>query len=311
MRDPYLILGIKREASEAEIKKAYRKLAKMYHPDRKSENPNAKDRFNDAKKRAQFDCGEIDSEGKPRFQGFGGFGAGHPGAGHPGDVRAGARGANAQHFEFDIGGGPFGGRGGIDPSDIFSHLFGNQSRTHQAGASRTQKPAKGEDIKAEMTLSLMEAASGTTKRVRAGAGREVEVKVPPGVEDGKVMRLRGLGSPGLQGAESGDILLTFRVRPDERFTIQGHNLHARVPVDIKTAVLGGAVRVPTLTGEAEMTIPAMTSGTKLFRLRGKGLGAQGSRGDLLVAIDIILPERDDDLTALMHQHRHEKAPGGQ
>ena len=308
MRDPYQILGIKREASEAEVKKAFRKLAKQYHPDRKSEDPKAKERFNeantayeilgDAKKRAQFDSGEIDAEGKQRFQGFEGFGAGRPAGNRAGAGRAGP---NAQHFEFDIGGGPFGGRSGVDPSDIFSHLFGDQARTHTRRAG--PQPEQGVDINAEIELSLTEAAAGTAKRIRTGTGREVEATIPAGVENGKVMRLRGLGHAGRSGGAAGDIMLTIKIRPDERFTVEGHNVKVRVPVALETAVLGGPVRVPTLTGEVEMQLPAMTSSGKVFRLRGKGIGSGNSQGDLLASMDIVLPEIDDDLTALMHARR--------
>jgi DnaJ-class molecular chaperone len=309
MRDPYLILGIGKDAGEAEVKKAFRKLAKQFHPDRKSDDPKAKERFTeasaayeilgDAKKRAQFDRGEIDAEGKPRFQGFEGFGAGHPGAARGSRSQ---RGPNAQHFEFDIGGGPFGGRGGGGPSDIFSHLFGDQARTHTAGAGRRsagEAPAKGADIKAEITISLVEAVIGTTRRVRSGAGREIEVTIPAGVQQGKVMRLRGLGSPGQPGAQAGDIMLTITIKPDERFSVEGHNIRVRVPVPLETAILGGALRVATLTGEVEMQLPPMTSGNRVFRLRGKGAGHGDDQGDLLVGIDIMLPASDDDLTALM------------
>ncbi len=301
MRDPYQVLGLKKEASEADIKKAFRRLAKQHHPDRKSDDPNSKERFNeasmayeilgDATKRAKFDRGEIDAEGKPRFQGFEGFGTGRPGPG--------ARGPQGQHFEFDIGGGPFGGRG-FDPSDMFSQFFAQQGGAPGARPGpRPQAPAQGEDLSATLELTLAEATEGATRRIRIGSEREVDVTVPAGVEDRKVMRLRGLGRPGRNGGAPGDVMLTIKVAHDERFAVEGKNIRVRVPVPLETAVLGGAVRVPTLTGEAEMQVPPMTSGNRVFRLRGRGLGAADNRGDLLVAIDIMLPASDDDLTALM------------
>jgi DnaJ-class molecular chaperone len=324
MRDPYEILGVKRDAGEAEIKKAFRKLAKQYHPDRNANDPRAKEKFahasaayeilGDAKKRAQFDRGEIDAEGKPRFAGFEGFGPGR-GRGHPGA-------GGERHFEFNFGdafsagAGPGRGpAGGFDPQDIFSQIFGANAGFGPGepprGARRPRRPGPppaGEDIAATMEVSLAEAAGGATRRVRIGSdamggAREVEVTIPAGVADGKVMRLRGLGRPGPAGGPPGDVLLTIRVKPDERFQIDGDNLRVRVPVPLETAILGGPVRVPTLTGEVEMTLPPMTSGTRVFRLRGKGLGREGKRGDLLLSIDIVLPEADDDLTALMKARR--------
>jgi DnaJ-class molecular chaperone len=331
MRDPYQILGVKRDAGEAEIKKAFRKLAKQYHPDRNADDPKAKERFaeassayeilGDAKKRAQFDRGEIDAEGKPRFTGFEGFGGGRGPQG---------AGAHDRHFEFNFG-DAFGGRGargagpgtgGFDPQDIFSHIFGantgfgpGEGRSGegrpggaQGGRARHSAPQSGEDISATMEVSLAEAAQGATRRVRIGSEatggvREVEVTIPAGVEDGKVMRLRGLGRTSPMGGPAGDVMLTIRVKPDSRFEVEGLNLKVRVPVPLETAVLGGPVRVPTLTGEAEMNLPPMTSGGRVFRLRGKGLGKEPARGDLLLAIDIVLPEADEDLAALMKARR--------
>ncbi len=286
MRNPYEILGVAKSADEAEIKKAFRKLAKRYHPDSNQDDPKAKDKFaevnaaheilGDPQKRAQFDRGEIDAEGKPRFQGFEGFGAG------------GAR----EGFSFGFGGGasPFGraGRGG-GGDDIFSQLFGDAMR----GGGRTRN-SRGEDIEATLTVDVEDIATEAKQRITLPGGREVEVTLPPGVADGRVVRLRGLGRPGAGGAEPGDLLLTLKIAAQDRYIVEGSDLRLRLPIDLEDAVLGGKVRVPTPTGAVEMNVPAMTNSGRTFRLRGKGLPKKGGKGDLLVTAEIRLPEGADE-----------------
>jgi len=302
MRDPYQVLGVARGASDAEIKKAFRRRAKELHPDRNREDPKAQDKFaelntaheilGDEAKRKQFDRGEIDAEGKPRFQGFEGMGGG-------------GRGGRAGGFEFHFGqgGAPFGrgaGAGGteagFDPSDIFSSLFGEASRRAR-GKAEPQKPPEQSFI---IEVPLSQAVSGGARRVKLPNGREVEITIPEGVGDGKVMRLRGLGQTDPFSGETGDVLMTIKIKPDPRFTVDGNDLRTRVAVPLARAVLGGPLHVPTLTGAVEMTIPPMTGTTKQFRLRGKGLkGDKGAVGDLFVAVDIEMPASDAELTALM------------
>ena len=294
MRDPYDILGVPRSASEAEIKKAFRKLAKSYHPDRNSDDPKAKDKFaeanaayeilGDAAKRAQFDRGEIDADGKPRFQGFEGFGGGGPSAGQ-----------GFEGFNFNFGGGsPFGRRRatrGAGEDDIFSHLFGEAFRTAERGG-RPRAAAPGEDVAAILTVTVEDIANEATKRIALPTGREVDVTIPKAVTDGQTIRLRGLGQGGPGGA--GDALLTIRIAPHERFSIEGENIRVRQPVDLDDAILGAKVRVPTPSGAVEMTIPPMTSSGRTFRLRGKGLPGKSGRGDLLVTTEIRLPDGADE-----------------
>ncbi len=309
MRDPYTVLGVAKTASADEVKKAYRRLAKKFHPDQNKEDPKAKEKFSEAnsayeilgdeKKRGQFDRGEIDAEGKPRFQGFEGFGAGGPGG--PGGFRR-SSGSGAEHFEFNVGGG---GPGGFDPSDLFGDLFG---RGRKAGGPRQTVP-KGEDVTCTVSVGLVDAVKGTTSRVILPNGRTLEVKIPEGMEDGKQIRLKGQGSPSLHGGEAGDALITVRVTAHPFFRVDGRDLRADLPITLYEAALGGKVQIPTVGGAVEMTLPPWSNSGRTLRLRGKGLPASGKlpAGDLLVTLRVTLPEKSDaDLETLMRKWQAEK-----
>lgn len=295
MPDPYQILGVKRDASPEEVKRAYRKLAKAYHPDnnqgdakaaqRFSEANNAYEILGDAAKRKSFDRGEIDAEGKPRatFSDFGGAGAG-PGG-----------------FRFEQG---FGGPGkGADPRDIFSDLFRQFEggpRDPFAGQQTKRGPGRagpppGDDLAVETAVPLELVAKGGPHRVSLPDGRALEITIPIGIAQGATMRLRGQGKPSPFGADSGDALVTIRYQRHPRFTVEGADLRVSVPVPIRDAVLGGTVRVPTLTGEAEMTVPAWTSGGRTLRIKGRGLPLKERTGDLFVSLDLDLGPPDPEI----------------
>jgi DnaJ-class molecular chaperone len=308
MRDPYSVLGITKSADAAEIKKAFRKLAKKYHPDQ-SKEPKAKERFaeissayeilGDEAKRGAFDRGEIDAEGKPRFQGFEGFGAGSPG----GYAR---RAPGFDNFEFNVGGRPGQGpAGGFDPSDLFGDLFGGARR---AGARNPPPPPRGEDVTAQVTVDLAEAAHGGKTIVSLPTGRKLEVAIPAGIEDGKQIRLKGQGRPSPLGGEPGDALVTVTIAKHPYLRVDGRDLRLDLPVTLYEAVLGGKVNVPTLDSKVELNVPAGSNGGRTLRLRGKGLpNPAGGAGDLLVTLRIVLPdEKDPALQSLMQDWQAHK-----
>ena len=300
MRDPYDVLGVSKTASEAEIKSAFRKLAKKYHPDQ-SKEPRAKERFaevgsayeilGDDKKRKAFDRGEIDAEGKPRAPQFEGFGFGaQPGSG-PRDFR---------NFGFDFGAGGFSTESGsIDP-DILSELFG-------AGRTRGRsQSARGEDVGVTVAVPLATIAQGGSVRVALPTGKTLDVAVPVGIEEGKSIRLRGQGQPGRRGGTPGDVIVTIRYAPHPLFKVDGRDLRLDLPITLYEAILGARVRAPTLSGEVEVSIAPGANGGRILRLRGKGLpgGAGQAAGDLLATLRIVLPnELDAELTALMRKMR--------
>jgi DnaJ-class molecular chaperone len=300
MRDPYEVLGLAKSASAAEVKSAFRKLAKKFHPDQSKES-RAKERFSeigsayeilgDEKKRAAFDRGEIDAEGKPRAPQFEGFGFGRrPGAG--GDFHG---------FNFDVGGDP-GARAGFE-ADMLSELFGGRM------GGRGRAPSRGEDVAQSVNVPLAMAAGGGSVRVALPTGKTLDVAIPAGVEDGKQIRLRGQGRPGARNAPAGDAIVTIHYAPHPLFKVEGRDLKLDLPITLYEAVLGAKVRTPTLSGEVEIAIPPGTSSGRVLRLRGKGLPASGDApaGDLLATLRIAMPANEDaDLAALMRRWRDEK-----
>ena len=300
MRDPYDVLGVSKTASEAEVKSAYRKLAKKHHPDQNQDDPKAKERFaeinaayeivGDKTKRKQFDRGEIGPDGKPRFQGFEGFGQGA-------QSRAAGGGRS---FRWSTGGNDMFG------DDILSDILGGFGRTTRGGGTnRGPQPAHGQDIAASVAVTLEQLVAGQKVRVDLPTGRTVEVAIPPGTRSGGTIRLKGQGHPGTAGGQPGDALVTVDYVPHPDFRVEGDTLRRDVAITLDEAVLGAKVRVPTLDGPVTLTVPPRTSGGRALRLKGKGLPRTATeRGDLLVNLRIVLPEGgDEELEALMKKWR--------
>jgi DnaJ-class molecular chaperone len=288
MNDPYRVLNVPRDADPAAIKAAYRKLAKRLHPDRNPGDAGAEQRFkeitrayellSDSKKRRRFDRGEIDAEGRPR--GFGGFGAQRPGG-------FGGQGAGGFGSFEDILGRMFGGAFGRGSPQ------GAEELLRRGRAQGSETPASA-DRRYRIEVDFLTAARGGEVRLELAGGRALKLDVPPGTEDGRVLRLRGQGEPGAGGTPAGDALVTIVVRPDPRFTLQGRDVHVELPVGLRDAVLGAKLAVPTIDGPVRITVPAGANSGQTLRLKGKGVAApDGSRGDQYVRLLVTLPDPPD------------------
>jgi curved DNA-binding protein len=302
-KDYYEILGVSPNADEKTIKQTYRKLARQYHPDLNPGNKEAEEKFksineayqalSNAEQRKKYD--ELRAQyqrwqqtgGQPRDFNWQNWTA------QPGE-QANVRYATAEDLE-DLFGeeSPF--------SDFFTSIFG-QTRAAGGARARASAPRKGQDVEAEIALSLEEAARGTTRTLQVG-DRRIEARIPAGVRTGSRVRLAGQGGPGGGGAPAGDVYLVVRLLPHPDFELEGEALHTKVPVDIYTAVAGGEVRVDTLDRPVMLKIPPMTQGGQSFRLRGKGMSRPNDpkvRGDLYARVTLILPENmtEEELSTL-------------
>lgn len=295
-KDYYKTLGVSRNASQDDIKKAYRKLAVKYHPDKNPDDKETENRFKeineayevlkDPEKRKKYD--QLGSNWKQYeqagygsaqdagFGGFGGFG-GQPGGGR------------SAQFEGNIE-DLFGESGGF--SDFFNMFFGGMGGSSSQGFGRGQRTTKGQDLQAEIELSVHEAYHGSSRILNVD-GKKLRINTKPGAYDGQELRIKGKGAPGAGGGQSGDIYLKIRVRPDQEYQLDGHNIIKEVPVDIYTAVLGGKIRVNTLAGVINVTVPKGTQPGRMLRLRGKGMpypNEPAKHGDLLLRLKVEIPK---------------------
>lgn len=300
MRNPYTVLGVAQTADEKQIKSAFRKLAMRYHPDHNQKDASAQQKFSeinqayeilgDKQKRAAFDSGEIDAEGKPRFQG--GFGAGSGGR------------TGGASFDFDFGGGNFHNArsahtGGFDGNihldeSVFSDLFSQAGFGRQRGRTQ-QAPQRGGDINAALDLSLQQILGTEKVEVAFSNGKKLKIKLPPYLENGQTIRLKGQGGAGSRGGLSGDALISVRFKPDSRFRVEERALHTDLQIPLKTAILGGKEMLETLDGTVAVTISPWVNADKILRLKDRGLPLkEGGRAPLYVHIHLTLPREPDE-----------------
>jgi DnaJ-class molecular chaperone len=287
MRDPYDVLGIAKGSDSAEVKKAYRKLARKLHPDLHPGDQAAEERFkevasaydflSDADKKARYDKGEIDAAGQPKME---------------------------RRFYRDFAEGGSAGQRYADASEIFSNLegMGVFADLFGAGTRRGARPQmRGQDVRELAEVGFLDAVNGTQREIAFSDGRRLKVTIPAGSSDGQVLRLKGQGQPSPTGGAAGDLHLEIKVQPHPVFTRQGNDITAELPISLGEAVLGGKVEAPTVDGPVSLTIPKNSNTGSRLRIRGKGVPiAGGGRGDHYVTLKVVLPDPPDPaLTAFI------------
>lgn len=287
-KDLYQILGVGKNASEAEIKSAYRKLARKYHPDLNKDDKAAAERFKEvsnaydiignAEKRKKYDNNEIDADGKPT-----GFGAGFGGGGYD-------FGQGGNPFGAGFGGAHgFGGAQGFDFSSIFGDDIFSQFTGGRAGGAGRSAARKGQDVAYNMRVDFLDAAKGVEKQVNLG-GKSVNVKIPAGTQSGQTLRLKGLGNAGLNGGENGDVLITVNVDEHPYFKNDNLNVLLDLPISVKEAIKGAKITVPTINGKVAVKVPPHSSSGEKLRLKGQGIKAKSAQGDEIITLQIMLPK---------------------
>lgn len=291
MKDPYRVLGTAKGATQSEIKTAYRKMARQNHPDMHQGDARKEEQFkeiqgayqllSDEDKRMQFDRGQIDADGNPTFR-SGGF---------PGGGRRRSAGSNNFHDIFKDFANQARGGAGADPFSKMRSGFGG-GFGNEYNSEETHPKKKGATVNCWLELDFAEAAQGAKKTVRLPTGKELNVNVPAGFEDGQSLRLKGQGMPGLNGAPSGDAMVEIHIKPDAMFSRKGNDVHLDLPITVTEAVLGAKIEAPTIDGAVHVKVPEGANSGTTLRLRGKGIkDKEGKRGDQYVKLRVMLPDK--------------------